>query len=436
MAMSRTVAIEHLGRVEGHGGITVEFDAGMVSNVRFDIYEGIRLLEPLLRGRSYEDVSQVLSRICAICSTAHALTSIKATENAFGVQVTPQTERLRDLMYRGVNIESHALHLFLLALPDYLGYSGAPAMAAEKAEVVKLGLRLKKLGNSLQEAIGGRAVHPVNAVPGGFGRVPADERLIALRHDLVNANTDAGSLLEIVASLPAADFGRCETGFAAMRPSKDYGYYRGEEIAVVSNGIEMAASAAGYRRLLSDEVVPHSHAKHRTFGGRPVMVGALARLTVNRQILNAAATRAMRKVGLQLPSAAPTDNNKAQAVELAMDVAAALETVEDLLAGGLKDEARVPVRPAAGAGAAVTEAPRGLLIHSYTYDERGRIVTADVITPTSINAAPIERALRKTAEECGAVEDAALVRRLEMVARAYDPCLSCSVHLVTAPNGT
>ncbi len=168
-----TIVIEHLARVEGHGGITVELEGDTVTNVRFDVFEGARLLEPLVRGKRYDEVAPILSRICSICSAAHTLTSLKATENAFGIRVSPQTELLRELMFRGESIESHALHLFLLAVPDYLNYPSAIAMAADKPAAVLLGLRLKKLGNLIQETIGGRAVHPVNAVLGGFGKAPS-----------------------------------------------------------------------------------------------------------------------------------------------------------------------------------------------------------------------------------------------------------------------
>jgi len=137
-----TITIEHLARVEGHGGITVEMEGDTVTNVRFDVFEGARLLEALVRGKRYDEVAPILSRICSVCSVAHSLTSLKATENAFAVRVSPQTELFRELLYWGESIESHALHLFLLAAPDYLNYPSATAMASDKPAAVLLGLRL------------------------------------------------------------------------------------------------------------------------------------------------------------------------------------------------------------------------------------------------------------------------------------------------------
>lgn len=428
--MKRTIVVEHLARVEGHGGVTVELDGDSVADVRFDIFEGARLLEGLVRGRTYEDISQVLSRICAICSVAHSLTSIKATENAFGVKVSEQTEILRDLMWRGENIESHALHIFLLAVPDYLGYPSALALAADYPEAVRLALKMKKLGNSVQETIGGRAVHPVNAVVGGFGRVPEVNELIALRRQLQEGMADVDVLVDLLASLPPADFCRSESLFAALRSPGGYGYFLGDEIEVVENGGRETILAPEYRTLTNETAVPHSHAKHSAYRGKPFMVGALARLMVNQEKLGARAAAAMEKIGLALPSANPMDNNKAQAVELVHDTEHALGSVDLLLDNGPARERPVEVRPRAGTGTAVTEAPRGILIHSYAYDDEGRLVSADVITPTALNAASVEERLRCAVEQSAGSDDGELARKLEMIVRAYDPCISCSVHLV------
>ncbi len=425
-----TIVIEHLARVEGHGGITVELEGGGVGAVRFDVFEGSRLLEPLVRGKRYDEVAPILSRICAICSAAHTLTSLKATEDAFGVRVSPQTELLRELLMRGESIESHALHVFLLAVPDYWNYASAIAMAAEKPAEVVLGLRLKKLGNQIQEVIGGRAVHPVNAVPGGFGKAPTVDQLIELRNGLMQAIADSDTVMDLMASLPAADFCHSDTQYAALfSPNRD-SYYHGDEVMVVSDSNRAMVAAADYRALTSEKAVPHSHAKHSAFRGQPFMVGSLARLTVNPRRLNWRLAAAMRRLKLALPSDNPMDNNKAQALELLNDLECALEITEQLLRGGVNDERPMPVHPRAGTGTAITEAPRGLLIHSYTYDGEGRITAADVITPTALNAASMEVHFRRAVEQCADRDEALISRRLQMIARAYDPCISCSVHLV------
>jgi len=434
--MTRTIKVNHLARVEGHGGVTIEMDGQAVSAVRFDVFEGARLLEALARGRSYQDIAQIVSRICAICSVAHSLTSIKATENAFGVKPTPQTELLRDLAYRGESIESHALHVFCLAIPDYLNYPSVIALAADLPDAARLGLRLKKLGNTIQEVIGGRAVHPVNCIVGGFGKLPTTDQLAALRDDLQQAAGSCQTVIDLVASLPRADFCSKETVFAALIPKGDfgYGYYAGDQIGIRTNGKMVTIPAAEYRSLANERTVPYSHAKHSSFQGKPFMVGSLARMAVNGDMLNGSVAGVAEKFGLALPFRNPMDNNKAQALELVYDIRRALEIVDRILADGLREEAPVPVQPKAGSGTGVTEAPRGMLVHSYSYDAQGYLTAADVITPTAFNAASVEDHLRGTAEQNSGDGDPALTHKLEMVVRAYDPCISCSVHLVRKRN--
>jgi sulfhydrogenase subunit alpha len=426
--MTQTIKINHLARVEGHGGIEVEIDGKKVNYVHFDVFEGARLLESLVRGRDYRDVSQIVSRICAICSVAHAVTSIKATEDAFGVEPDAQTHLLRDLMFRGENIESHALHVFLLALPDYLGYPSAPAMVDDYPDAVALALRLKKLGNLIQETVGGRAVHPVKAVVGGFASVPSTHELIELRDTLEKAREEIPVALDLVAALPAAGFCDVDTAFAAIPCPDDYGYYRGESVEWMGHGDVDTIAAGDYRSLANETVVGHSHAKHSHYRDEPFMVGALARVALNEGTLHPTARAAMGRLRLGPPYRNPMDNNLAQAVELVHDVEVALETVDALLRQGLSWTAPVTVKPRAGTGTAVTEAPRGLLVHNYEFDAEGRVVAADVITPTAFNAASVENHMRAAVEQCD--DPADLDRRLQMIARAYDPCISCSVHVI------
>ena len=426
----KKVVIEHLARVEGHGGITVELEGDKVSTVHFDVFEGARLLESLVRGKRYDEVAPILSRICSICSVAHCLTSLKATENAFHVQITPQTKLLRELLYLGESIQSHALHVFFLALPDYLNSPSAIALAASNPEAVRLGLQLKKLGNLIQETIGGRAIHPVNCVPGGFGRLPVVDSLVELRDRLSEAAQTCDTVIALMASLPPADFCHCNTAYAALRSLNGDSYYAGDEVMVGSGGDWLVVPAADYRTLTNEKAVPHSHAKHSSFGGRPFMVGSLARVVVNPQRLTGRLAQWMERLQLQFPATNPMDNNKAQALELVRDIDRAKAIVDHLLEDGIQDERPVEVQVRAATGTAITEAPRGLLVHSYTYDADGRITSADVITPTALNAASMEMHFRGVAEQCAERDDGVLEKRLKMVARAYDPCISCSVHLV------
>jgi sulfhydrogenase subunit alpha len=428
--MTRTIVVEELARVEGHGGITVEMAADRVQSVHFDVFEGPRVLEALLHGRHYADVAPTISRICAICSAAHFVTSLKATEAAFAVEVSPQTTLLRELLFRGENIESHALHIFLLAAPDYLGYPSSIAMAADYPDIVRLGLRLKQLGNSIEEVIGGRAIHPVNPILGGFGKLPSIAQLIDLRNRVSDAIDKIPVIADFLAGLPRFDGCDAETTFAALAPQVEFGYSRPADVVFAAGNERRRFAPRDYRAFTNEKSVLHSFAKHSTNDGNPYMVGALARLTINRHQVSGRAADVMSRIDLSLPSTDPLDNNKAQAVELVMDLEWCRHVLEEFIDSGMDPEASVPVVPRAGTGTAITEAPRGLLIHSYSYNEDFRVARADVITPTAINAASIERHFSAGVDQSPDKTDIALKRKLEMIARAYDPCISCSVHLV------
>jgi sulfhydrogenase subunit alpha len=425
--MNKSIKISHLCRVEGHGGITLDIKDGKIVKVEANIFEGSRFFEPIIIGRYYNEITPILSRICAICSAVHTITSLEAIENAFNVRVTPQTHLLRDLLLQGGNIESHALHLFCLAVPDYLGYTGVVALAADKPELVRMGLDLKKLGNNIQEAIGGRAVHPVNAVIGGFGRLPDKELLLKLKKQLEKGLKQALDAIDIMATLKVPDFTESMTIYAALG-SMDSKYSLFGDKIILSTGDSIDVSK--YKEVCNEKVVPHSHAKHSLFKRKPFMVGALARIMLNGRKLTGEAKKAVKKLGLNLTSQNVLYNNLAQAVEIVYDIERSLEIIEQLLRYGIKDERPVRVKVKAGIGTAACEAPRGMLFHSYIFNGKGRVTGADVITPTAQNLANMEKDFKASAKRLINESKESLSEKLEMVARAYDPCISCSVHLI------
>jgi sulfhydrogenase subunit alpha len=427
--MTRTITVDHLSRVEGHGGITVVLDGNQVSEVQFDIFEGIRLFEALVRGRSMEDVTGIVSRICAICSHGHSVTSLLALENALGIEVSPQTRRLRDLAYQGSNIESHALHVFFLALPDLLGHPSVVSLAGVMPDAVKMALRLKKLGNTIQEIVGGRAVHPVNYVIGGFGKVPSTDELLALQKELNAGLEDCKKTLEVLSTVGVPDFVREPIRCAALLP-EDEAFFFGSTIGV-SDGHDIdRIPVRDYRTLTNEHCVAHSHAKHSEYNGKSYMVGALARLTLNGSRIDGLAREAWEQLQLFIPSVNIVTNNIAQAVEMVYSVEQALNIVNRLIAEGIREEAPVSYHPKACRGAAATEVPRGTLYYSYELDERGKVLAADVITPTAQNLNNAEDQMRAVVRQTEEISDSLLSQRLQIVARAYDPCISCSVHVM------
>ena len=432
--MHKSIVIDHLCRVEGHGGITVKIKDGEVADVNMDIFEGPRFFEPLVVGRSYEEVAPILMRICAICSAAHTAASLMAVEDAFDIEVTPQTRLLRELLVQGGNIESHALHLFCLAIPDFLGYPSAIALAGDNAQVVKMGLELKKLGNTIQEAIGGRAIHSVNAVVGGFGKLPARETLLDLKEQLNRQLDEALATVDIVAGLQIPDFCSSPAVYAALS-SDEVGYSLfGDKIALSTGEIK---DVNAYKDICNERVVAHSHAKHSRFKDKPFAVGALARIVLNGRKLSGKAKQAKEKLGVDSRGASENIlyNNAAQAVELVYSIEESLEIIDELLAEGISQGKPAQVDIRAGSGVGAVEAPRGTLYHSYSFDETGRLTEADVITPTAQNLANIEKDMRVTVRNLIGEPKEDLGSKLEMVVRAYDPCISCAVHLVEVNPG-
>jgi len=425
--MSKSIVVDEVCRVEGHGGIHVSIQNGKLSKVQFDIFEGSRFFEPLLKGRPYDEVASITSRICAICSFGHTLASLRATEDAFGIKISPQTKKLRDLMMQAEMIESHALHLFCLVLPDLLGYPSAIHMAADHKEAVVMGLGLKKLGNTMREVLGGRAIHPCNAVLGGFGKLPSADALLSLREPLQKAGADAMKAIDLLSTLELPTFAESPTLYAALDSTDGiYGYF-GKEI-LVSSGERL--DIHDYRKLTNERTVPHSHSKHSLFSERPFMTGSLARLILNEKKLKGQAKVAQEKLRLKLPTNNIFANNWAQAVELVFSIERSLEILEELLREGMKEEQPPKVKPKASTGVGAVEVPRGTLYHSYQYDQEGKIVEADIITPTAQNLANVEKDFRAALERLPKEPKESMAFKLEMVARAYDPCISCSVHLM------
>ena len=427
--MHKSIVINHICRVEGHGGITVNIKDGKVAGVNMDIFEGTRFFEPLVVDRAYDEVAPILMRICAICSAAHTVASLMTVENAFDIIVSPQTRLLRELLVQAGNIESHSLHLFCLAVPDFMNYPSAIALASDHPNVVKMGLELKRLGNTIQETIGGRAIHPVNAVIGGFGKLPTPEQLLDLKEQLRRGFDQSLVTIDLVSGLQVPDFCISPNIYAALS-SNGSGYSLfGDKIALSTGDTK---DVNRYKEICRESVVTHSHAKHSRFNDKPFAVGALARIALNGEKLSGKAKKAKEKLGLSSHSDNMLDNNAAQAVELVYSIERSIEIIDELLAAGIKQEKPIEVKAKAGTGTGAVEAPRGTLYHSYSFDEKGRLTEADVITPTAQNLANIEKDLRISVENLiGELkEKETLAPKLEMVVRAYDPCISCAVHLV------
>ncbi|MCD4750916.1 MAG: Ni/Fe hydrogenase subunit alpha [Thermoanaerobaculales bacterium] len=432
MTTGRTITIPHLGRVEGHGGIYVKIAGDQVLDVNMDIHEGSRYYEALLKGKHFLEVQGIITRVCAICSSSHTVAALTALEGALGVKVSRRVYCLRGLLFLGGIIESHALHVFALALPDFLGFDSVIAMAAKYPDQVKFALKLKQLGNTLQTLVGGRAVHPINTLVGGFGKIPQHGDLQKARADLLAALDPLMDFVDLVTTIEVPTWAAQPTIYVALRPYEEAFRFRGVSICT-SQGNEYDIES--YRETVQEFTVEHSHAKHSALAsGETYMVGSLARLHLWGHYLQGRAKEAFNKLFPDGPKDNILLNNWAQLVELVHCLERGVELCDLLLGMDEKRSEMVEYEIGAGRGISAIEVPRGTLYHEYELDQEGRVVTANVITPTTQNLANTERDLRKAVEgmleEGESLTDDEIKLQLEMVARAYDPCISCSVHVI------
>jgi len=418
------IEVRHMARVEGHANLVVDAATGELRECRLEIVESPRFFEGILKGRHYSDVAPIIARICGVCSNSHTLVSLAATEAALGVSVSRQTVGLRRLLLYGEILQSHILQLYFMAVPDYLGVGSILPLAKSRRDLVTRALRLKKLANDLCLAVGGRPVHPVTPCVGGFSALPAASALQELRRRLVAALPDLEETVDLVVTLPVPAFAR-ETEYVCLDGAGDYPTFG--DTLLSTDGLR--APVRDYARAITEYVVPHATAKFARISRESYMVGPLARVRNAFTALSPMARQVAGALELSAASANPYRNLAARLVEVVHCVEAAIHLIDELLLGGLRPEAPAVVN-GGGAGAAAIEAPRGTLFHAYTYDERGCIEKADCVIPTAQNLANIEADLRALVPTLLELPQKELTARLEMLVRAYDPCISCSTHLL------
>jgi sulfhydrogenase subunit alpha len=419
---SRTVDVQALARVEGEGGMHVETVDGVVTDVQLRIYEPPRFFEAFLRGRGHLEPPDITARICGICPVAYQMSACRAIEAACGVVVDGPIDELRRLIYCGEWIQSHALHIYLLHAPDFLGLESAIQLAQTDRPTVERGLRLKKVGNDLMERIGGRAIHPVNVRVGGFHRAPSKQEVRRLREPLERARDDALATVRWVSTFDFPER-RIDSAFVAVGDPGHYPLIGGGVVSTA--GHELAE--ADYLDHVEEIHVPHSTALHATLDGEELVVGPLARYATARDRLASAAAEAAAEAGLGRIERNPFRSIIVRAVEVVHACEEALRIIE---AYEEPDAPSVEVPPRAGVGHGCTEAPRGLLYHRYELDAAGTIVDARIVPPTSQNQRTIEHDLWHMVEENLHLDDEALGRLCEQAIRNHDPCISCATHFL------
>ncbi|WP_417753824.1 Ni/Fe hydrogenase subunit alpha [Slackia sp.] len=422
-----TLSMHHIARIEGHGNVHVSIEDGKVRDVQMNIVEPARLFESMVVGRSYDKISYIASRICGICSSSHVVTDLLAIEDAFGVEVSDRTRMLRELLVYGSYLQNHASHLFVFAAPDFAGEESLFPLAVTEPELFKGGLAIKALGNELCTKVGGRSIHPITAVVGGFTHEMSSSEYIEMADKLRDMRPFAENVVDVFAAFPVPDIAT-KGDFLALHEKGHYAVVSGRP-CFVKDGLEF--DRAQYRDYIEEYQVAHSAAyfSRRRDTQETFAASALARVNASWNELTREARLAAAKAGLRPPSLNPHSNNVAQAVEL-VDVCVRCEAMLRELAEGEGSSKPVEFQPKAGRGVGMTEAPRGTLVHDVEFDEAGRVVHANIITPTVHNLSDTEHNIFQVAELLAnqGADEAVIRLEVEKLVRAYDPCLSCSVH--------
>lgn len=434
MKKNLALNVEMLTRVEGHGHIVVDVANGELRKAELQIIEAPRFFEAMLQGRSIFEAQHITSRICGICACGHSLASIQAAEDAIGFTPSEQTLRLRTLLLHLENLDSHILHIYMLVAPDLLGVKSFMGLLPQHEEAVRRALRMKKTCNDVCDILVGRHVHPISCVTGGFTQLPSSKQLQQIRKLLQQVEADLEPTVELIAQLQFPEFERATEYVGLVSDDPEYPLLSGQ----VGSSDGVRKDKRDYRAITNEFLVHHSSAKHARLSRDSYAVGALARFNLNAAKLHPRAQAVAKRIGLTAPCHNPYLNSAAQLVECAHCTAEALRYVDLLLETGIdaseavtvgvNESASVAVR--AGNGVGAVEVPRGLLFHNYEVDDQGIIQQANCVIPTGQNLQNIEDDMQQLVPSILDRSEEEITLALEMLVRAYDPCISCSTHFL------
>lgn len=428
------INVEYLTRVEGHGNIVVDVNNGELKECKLAIVESPRFFEGMLRGRSIFEAQHITSRICGICACGHSLASIQAAEDAIGFTPSEQTIKLRKFLLDMEILDSHILHIYLLVAPDLLGVKSFVPLIDTHNKVVRRALRLKKTCNDVCDVLVGRHIHPISSIVGGFTKLPRKKDLDAMLELLHSMRPDIESTVELCAQLQFPQFERDTEYVGLVSDDEEYPLLSGE----VASTDDVKMNKKDYKKITNEFTVPHSSAKFAKLSRESYFVGALARINLNYNKLHPKAKAVADSIGLKPKIINPFLNTAAQLVECIQCLEHSIEIIEDFqknginydeeIVVGLNEGNKIPVKPGNGVGA--VEVPRGILFHNYEVDEKGIIKNANCIIPTSQNVNNIEYDMKKLVPEILDKSENEIQLSLEMLVRAYDPCISCSAHFL------
>ncbi len=418
MTDKKTVKVDYVARVEGEAAIVVNIDGQ--TDLKLKIFEPPRFFEGFLAGRKYDEAGDLVSRICGICPVSHMTTAIQAVEKAMGIKVSRQTDVLRKLMCTSQVVASHLIHLYMLAMPDYYGFPGIVQMRGKFNKQIERLMKMKEVMNGITGLIGGRALHCVTALPGGFTAVPSNGAFAPLLKQLKEIQPLARDVVLEIASLEIPDF-HTSTEYVALDNENDYAINDGSIVS--TEGLDIPVE--DYPQVFKETQTDYAFTKKSAIANRGAMMcGALARMNNKFVKLSDNTKKLAKEAGFSVPCDNPFKNNLAQALEAADGIERCIKLIES---NTFKDE-DIHVSIRAGEGASITEAPRGLLYHWFKINSKGVIEQANLVTPTSHNFQNIENDLKKLVEVNKDQESGEIKMLCEKLVRAYDPCFSCSVH--------
>ena len=425
-----TLEVHHITRVEGHGNIYVNVKDGIIERCEWAIPEAPRFFEAMVVGRQYSELHHITSRICGICSIGHTLASLKATESAMGIEISDQDLKLRKIALHAENLQSHLLHLGFLVLPDLLGVGSVIPLASSNPKEVKTVLRLHRTANEMSTLICGRTTHPQRLIPGGFSKIPSMNELTALREKLIDSVPDLQAVSVLFKSLSQKlpDFYR-ETEFIALTNPDEYALYDGK----IGSTDTAQAPTSEYMTFTNEYIIPTSTAKRAKHARESYMVGALARFNLNYSMLSPLAKKTAEMFNLKPVCHNPYMNNIAQLVEVVHSLENSIKLINELEAAGMESQPeynKPEIKVKAGRGVGAVEVPRGILFHDYTYNVKGNCTKANCVIPTNQNHGNIELDLKALLPKILDKSEKEIELTLEMLVRAYDPCISCSTHCI------
>ena len=419
------IDVHHITRVEGHGNIKINVNKGKIETVQWQVPEAPRFFEAMVKGREYTDIATITSRICGICSIGHTFASLKATEAAMDIKISETTGVLRELLLHGETLQSHILHVCYLVVPDLLKVDSVFSLFDSHKDIVLQVTKLHRLANEWCDIIGGRTTHPIRARLGRFSKLPTKKELEDLKKRLTEGVDDLKKLADVVKSLAGniPDFTR-ETEYLSLTDKKEYAFYDGQ---CITSDIDKTIPVNEYKGVVNECVVPQSTAKYGKFNRGSFMVGALARYNNNHKQLTPTVISVAEMLGLKGINFNPYMNTIAQVVECVFAVERSIDHIDWLLGQNLKLESP-GIEPKGGKGVGAVEVPRGVLFHDYEYDDKGICVKANCVIPTNLNHNNIQLDFNKMVPESMHLGEKKLQFHLEMLVRAYDPCISCSTH--------